>query len=116
MKKYFLELEKIGDRAAAGGKDYLEVFTDRAVAQLYKLLEQAESECAGDADAVKRVQFVRLGLRGGEITVKLDQAKKAKNSKLFRQLQQEMRQFISTTLFESPFFLGPGSMYRNKHF
>ena len=116
MKKYFLSLEKLCDRAADTGKDYLNFFNLDAAAELNKLLDQAESECAGDADAVKRVQFVRLGLRGGEITVKLDQAKKAKNSKLFRQLQQEMRQFISTTLFESPFFLGPGSMYRNKHF
>lgn len=45
-------------------------FTDAMLGELDKLTAQAEHEAAGDADALKRVQFVRVGLRWTGIEVK----------------------------------------------
>lgn len=70
MRAYFGKLESVYSGTASRHEPSFSGFTDAALAELDKLMAQAEREAAGDADALKRVQFVRVGLRWTGIEVR----------------------------------------------
>lgn len=70
MRAYFDKLESIYSATAARHEDSFSGFTDAAIAELKSLIDRAAGEAAGDADSLKRVEFVRVGARWMELEVK----------------------------------------------
>jgi hypothetical protein len=63
MRQYFGKLESVFDGTAARKEDPNSGFTDAVLEELRKLIAQATSETAGDAEAARRVAFIALGLK-----------------------------------------------------
>lgn len=70
MRAYFSKLESVFSGTASRHEDSFSGFTDAVLAELDKFMAQAEHEAASDADSLKRVQFMRVGLRWTGIEVR----------------------------------------------
>lgn len=109
VKKYFTLLEELTDRAAEKNQPYLEFFDENAIAALDKLLDEALS--AEEAPEVRRrIEFLRIGVRGGELNRKLYTARKEENMDKYKKLQEEFRAYIRRTALASPLALNPGTL------
>lgn len=68
MRHYFDTQESVFTAMAKGNvRDDAGGFTDEVLAQMHKLIAQAKAEAAGDAEALKRVEFVALGAKWTDI-------------------------------------------------
>ncbi|MBQ9337813.1 MAG: DUF4838 domain-containing protein [Lentisphaeria bacterium] len=112
VKAYFLLLEKLTDQAAASGKPYLEFFDEKAAAQLRAHLDAAEKKAQGDEAVLKRIAFLKLGLTAGDYTLAMRKAHASGDRAKFKAGQNEMRQWLRKTMFESPFAIYPASISR----
>jgi hypothetical protein len=67
MRRYFDKLESGFTATASRQEDPNAGFTDEVLDELRKLISQATSETASDADAARRVALVGLGLKWTEL-------------------------------------------------
>lgn len=67
MRRYFDKLESVFAGTAARHEGANAGFTDAVLDELQKLIAQAGTESAGDADAAKRVAFIALGAKWTEL-------------------------------------------------
>ena len=109
VKKYFSELEKVFNEAARREVDYCDVFTMEKIAELEKILDEAEA-ASDDMDVKERVKFLKLGLDAGKFSTGLYNAKLKKDNKTYRELQKQYRSFIQKLAKESPLALSPGGI------
>lgn len=108
IKSYFTELEKIFDDAAKREVDYCESFTLEKIAELEKILNDAENN--SDDPAVKaRVKLLKHGLETGKFSTSLYNARKRGNNKEYQALRKQYLAFIQRIVFESPLVLSPGN-------
>ena len=103
MRAYFAKLEAAYAGTAARHESSLSGFTDALLAELNTLISKAADEAAGDADAAKRVEFVRIGMRWTELEVKAhrfleaaDTADKAAAKAILDQRFAMMREVFQT--------------------
>lgn len=106
VKEYFTRLEKIFDAAASKAVGYCEVFNQEQIAQLNKILDEAEN-LADTPVEKERVRFLKLGLEAGSYPSGLYHARKAKNTALYRDIQKRYRAFLQRYAIESPLVINP---------
>jgi hypothetical protein len=63
MRRYFDKLESVFTGTAARHEDPNSGFTDAVLDELQKLIAQAGTEAADDADAARRVAFIAIGAK-----------------------------------------------------
>ena len=108
VRKYFDELEKVFDQAAAKECDYCDIFTIAKIDELKAILDEAEN-ASSDAMVKQRVQFLKKGLELGRFSTRLYDAKKA-NAKNYRAIQKEWKEYIQKLSLEDPLVVSPGSL------
>ena len=106
VKEYFTRLEKIFDAAASKAVGYCEVFDQEQIAQLKKILDEAEKLAVTPVEK-ERVRFLKLGLEAGSYVSTLYHARKTKNSAVYKETQKRYRAFIQRYAIESPLVINP---------
>ena len=70
MRRYYDTLEGQFTASAAAHQDEFSTFTDAALAELRRLIDQAKAEAKADAESLRRVEFVEQGLRWTDVEVR----------------------------------------------
>ncbi len=107
IMQFFEILEKTTDAAAEREGDYLEFFDEKVIASLRALLAGAKAKAANDPAIVERIDFLTVGVDGGELNRRLFVARKQKNSEEYEKLREQFISFIRQTAERYPLALYP---------
>ncbi len=111
VREFFSLLEATMEAAARAnggrGGDYHDFFDEKVIASLRNILAEARRDAQGDSEVTARLDFLSIGVDGGELTRKLFVARKEGRSAEYAGLLTEFRNFIARTAARDPFALGP---------
>ena len=126
VKAYFDALERMADRAAVRGDsltgrpgqhDFAALYAEALDPdELKRHLDAAERAAAGDADALKRIAYLRLGLDAGRISKRLGMAWLSKDREGVLAAQRELKALVrDVSMNVDPFALSPVYMTGTYH-
>jgi hypothetical protein len=107
VRSYFDALERMVDRATELGKgldSFVEAFDPE---MLEAILKKAERTAAGDAAALGRIAYLRLGLEAGRFEKRLGCAWAVKDRAAILRIQGEYKLFMQRAAYKEPFAVNP---------
>ena len=107
MREFFSIIEKATNAAANAEGEYLDFFDEKVIAALRAQLAKARAEAANDPAVLERIDFITIGVDGGELNRKLHLAKKNNDSIGYEALRKQFISFIQATDKAQPFALYP---------
>ena len=115
MREYLGALVEMGDRAAAEPQDPIVTTTGPSIMKGYvkafdldrleEILDRAEAAARGDAQVLKRLAFLRVGIESGRLTTAVGRARMKKGD--VAAAQRDFVDFLRRTMMREPLAVAP---------